>query len=108
MSDKKPPVIEIVVGTQFTPIPGFSNAHLGLFWQALGPQKWPKTTDMQPVEPVQEVFGIRPAWEGVLRLKLHQDPSARLFVRTEREDRLVQLQNGRLHYNWGQQEGGKY
>lgn len=35
-------------------------------------------------------------------------PEGRLWIRNESRDRLIQVQNGRLHYNWVAQSGSDY
>ena len=61
---RKPPVVETVLGVQFDPIPGFSNAHLGAFWKRLlahensgSAGEWRTLTDAPPIEPTFERFG---------------------------------------------------
>lgn len=107
----RPPVVETVLGVQFQPLRGFHNGHLGAFWKKLGPE-WPIVTDAPTLEPVYERFGENDAW-GSLRpgLKLTSDPAARLQIRNAARDAMIQLQNGRFHYNWlgaGQHEYTRY
>jgi len=108
-SFERPPVIETVLGVQFDPLQEFRNAHLGAFWKFLGPAEWPKVTDAPTIDPQFERFGEAAAWQprGV-HLKISQDPSARLMMHNAAGDRMIQLQNGRLHYNWLGQIGGPY
>lgn len=51
-----PPVVETVVGVQFQSLSGFTNAHLGAFWQALGVQDWPTVQDVPPLPRQEERF----------------------------------------------------
>lgn len=106
-SFERPPVIETVMGVQFDPLPGLHNAHLGAFWTKLEPGKWPKVTDAPALEPQFERFDESLAWRG-LKLKLTQDPSARIQIRNASGDRMIQVQNGRFHYNWLGHHGGPY
>jgi uncharacterized protein (TIGR04255 family) len=105
----KPPVAETVLGFQFDPIPGFSNAHLGAFWKRLG-GSWTNLSDMPPLEPQHERFGAELQWAaaGLFSLRLSQNPGARLQVRNAARNRMVQIQNGRLHYNWIGHDGSPY
>ncbi|MBI4605644.1 MAG: TIGR04255 family protein [Planctomycetes bacterium] len=96
---ERPPVVETVLGVQFDRLAGFHNGHLGSFWNKLGPE-WTKVTDAPPLEPQSEIFGKAKGLSGLLQLKLRQDSSARLQIRNEAEDRMIQVQNGRFHYNW--------
>ena len=116
-SFKRPPVVETVLGVQFEPLRGFRNAHLGAFWKFLeacwkGPDDpWTtldadwrgvsKVADATPLDAAFELFGERQTWGGVgPRLKISRDPSSRIQIRNASGDRMIQLQNGRLHYNW--------
>ncbi|NQV25671.1 MAG: TIGR04255 family protein [Rhodopirellula sp.] len=103
-----PPVVETVVGVQFRPIPGFTNAHLGAFWQALGQQGWPLVADMPQLPRQEERFSPEGQWGRRIQLQLTQDPSARVQMRNSEGNRMVQLQNGRLHLNWLGKGGDKY
>ncbi len=123
MSDKpipsfrKPPVVETVLGVQFDRIPGFKNAHLGAFWKHLlahpvgvsNGDHWEKVDDVPPIEPVIERFDDDQAWSQFQpALRLTQDASTRLQIRNSSGDAMIQIQNGRLHYNWIGQPGKDY
>ncbi len=105
---ERPPVVETVLGVQFEPLPGFRNAHLGAFWKRLG-EEWPHVSDAAPIGLQFERFDDAEAWGEVgLHLKLTQDPSVRVQIRNAARDRMIQVQNGRLHYNWVGANGGGY
>lgn len=95
----QPPVVETVLGVQFEPIPGFRNAHLGAFWKSLD-AGWSEVSDAPPLQPQHERFDVQaqPRTAG-LHLSLLTDPVARVQIRRGK-DRMVQVQNGRLLYNW--------
>ena len=97
----KPPVVETVLGIQFAPLPAFTNAHLGAFWKTLGSQ-WPVVADAPPLPNQLERFGEERAWSplGMLNLMLTQQPISRVQIRNAQRDRMIQLQNGQIHYNW--------
>lgn len=106
---EKPPVVETILGVQFDPLPKFRNAHLGSFWKSLDQEEWPTVIDAPPLEPVYERFGDSLHWSAAgLRLKFSQDVSARLQIRNRTADRMIQVQNGRLHFNWLGRNGGNY
>ena len=98
-SFENPPVIETVLGVQFDRLEGFRNAHLGAFWKTLEAD-WVNLADAPTLEPAFEEFGEGQVWGALGQLKLTQYPSSRLQIRNEAADRMIQLQNGRLHYNW--------
>lgn len=96
-----PPVIERVLGAQFNPIQAFTNAHLGAFWTSLGPE-WPEVTDAPLLPQEQERFGKERIWDklGLIRLSLTDTPAARVQIRRRDGNRMIQVQNGRILYNW--------
>lgn len=102
----RPPVVETILGVQFDPIPGFGNAHLGAFWSTLG-SDWPIVVDAHSLEPQFERFGEQDGWSG-FRIKLTQDPSMRIRVKSADGSRMIQVQNGRFHYTHWLGQGSEY
>jgi uncharacterized protein (TIGR04255 family) len=51
----RPPLIELVVGVQFDPMPALTAAYLGLFWRELGAE-WPDVSETPALEPQFERF----------------------------------------------------
>lgn len=95
-----PPVIETILGVQFQPLRSFSNAHLGAFWKELDEQ-WADVSDAPPLPPQFEEFGEARSWAQVgLQLRVTQEVASRLQIRNATKDRMIQIQNSRLHYNW--------
>lgn len=104
----RPPVVETVLGVQFAPIKGFRNAHLGAFWKELGGD-WAKVADAPLIRPQKEVFGEHLGWPPAgMQLDLVQNLATRLQVTNQDGDRMIQLQNDRLHFNWVGLDGGPY
>lgn len=106
---RKPPVAEVVLGAQFDPLPGFTNGHLGAFWKSL-PGEWPTTDDAPALPQEFERFGDEQQMVqlGLIRFSLSQTPASRLRIWNRRKDRMIQIQNGRLHYNWLGEEDQEY
>jgi uncharacterized protein (TIGR04255 family) len=105
---ERPPVIETVLGVQFTPLPEFRNAHLGAFWKRLGPE-WPNVSDAPPLPPHFERFAETDRWtESGLKLTIGKDPNVRIQIRNAKKDRMLQVQNGRFLYNWVGEGGSQY
>lgn len=105
----KPPVIETVLGVQFVPLQKFTNAHLGAFWKKLPQEEWDNVSDAETLESVFEEFGDERSWVPPgMQLKISRDPSRRLRIRNHTNDRMIQIQNSRFHYNWLGQGGGEY
>ena len=106
---KNPPVVETVLGIQFQPLQGFTNAHLGAFWAFLKTDAWPNTADAPLLAPQYEKFSERAKW-SMLRsaFTLTQDNAARIQFTSRDKDRMVQLQKSRLHLNWLGRGGKEY
>jgi uncharacterized protein (TIGR04255 family) len=104
----RPPVIETVLGAQFERLPGLKNAHLGAFWKALDSDDWPTVSDAPPLQPQFERFVKSARWAKGLQIQLTQDPTSRLQIRNKAGERMIQVQNGRIHFNWLGDEGGEY
>ncbi len=104
-----PPVVETILGVQFEPLPDFRNAHLGAFWKTLNQNEWPKVADAPPLESQVERFSEQMEWGRMaFQFKLAQDMPNRLQVSNKDGDRMIQVQNGRLHFNWLGKAGGPY
>ena len=103
-----PPVVETILGVQFDRLPGFGNAHLGAFWKTLDNDEWPIVVDAPPLAPQYERFTDAARWAKGVQLQLTQDPACRLQIKNNDGDRMIQLQNTRLHFNWLGEAGGGY
>jgi uncharacterized protein (TIGR04255 family) len=104
----KPPVVETVLGVQFDPLSEFSSALLGAFWRDLG-AGWPKVNDAPLLSDQFEHFADgAPAWAGNrLQLRISQNPNSRIRIWNSDDDRMLQVQQTRFHYNWlGHKKGG--
>ena len=113
-SFENPPVIETILGVQFEPIRGLSAGHLGAFWKRLqshdpSGESWCRLADAPALEPTFETFAKGQRWlPNALRVTFGQPPPTRLQVRNEPGDAMVQIQNGRLHYNWIRKSDADY
>lgn len=105
---ENPPVVETVLGVQFDRLSGFRNAHLGAFWKTLDTGEWPIVQDVPPLPPQFERFEEEARWAKGVQLQLTQDPASRLQIKNRDGDRMIQVQNGRLYFNWLGESGGNY
>lgn len=103
-----PPVVETVLGVQFDRLPGFRNAHLGAFWKTLDNSEWPVVQDVPPLPPQFERFEEAARWAKGVRFQFSQDPACRLQIKNKDGDRMMQVQNGRFHFNWLGESGIGY
>jgi uncharacterized protein (TIGR04255 family) len=99
-----PPVVETVLGVQFEPLPGYTAAHAGRFWTEYLNEDWPSTIETDRISEQFERFGQDVRWVPN-RIKLLQDaPSPRIQFVSKDEERMIQVQNTRFHYNWRKRE----
>ncbi len=103
-----PPVVETILGVQFELLPGFRNAHLGGFWKTLDTEEWPNVWDAPLLPPQFEQFAESFKWVPGIQFQFTQNPTSRLQIKNRDGDRMIQLQNGRLHFNWLGQPGREY
>lgn len=73
-------------------------------------EEWAEVTDAPPIPATREDFGSVSLWRpSGIQLTMSQDPSARIQARSGSGDAMIQVQNGRLHYNWlGRDATGAY
>lgn len=97
----KPPVVETVLGVQFKPIGGLTDSHMGAYWAGLK-SEWPVVKNAAPLAEQFEHFGERgPSWAlASLQIQITQDPSSRMVMTHRDENRIIQIQNNRFHFNW--------
>ncbi|MBY0231033.1 MAG: TIGR04255 family protein [Gemmataceae bacterium] len=98
-----PPIVELVLGAQFSPLTRLTAGHFGKLWQALGPD-WIEPGDGPPVEDHFELFDRpRPAGRELPFRPLLLP--ARFTLGHKGKDRLLQFQSTRFHLNWRKREG---
>jgi uncharacterized protein (TIGR04255 family) len=93
---EKPPVIEVVLGVQFSPLAALSAGHMGLLWNKFR-KEFPQTQDQPPLpraserfdKPEPPSFRIEPASMTPRCWFLNQDGTE-----------LLQVQQDRFHHNW--------
>lgn len=89
------PVVEVVVGLEFSPIPNFgiiSLAALHDLWES----RFPTVEEHEALPPTRPMRA-----PGGFELQFGQGlPPARLWLISEGRDRLIQVQRDRLLFNW--------
>ena len=99
VSFRHPPVVETVLCVQFDRLAGLTNAHLGAFWEGMRCD-WPQAVDAPWLPEQSEVFGEPRSWQPSMHLRFSQQQSTRVQMKNESGDRMIQIQNCRLDYNW--------
>ena len=98
---KNPPIVEFVLGVQFSPLTKLSAGHFGLFWKELG-EEWVSAEDGPPLPDQFELFD-RPKWSQPSGIELRVAmgmPAGRFILHHRNQDRLIQIQRTRFHFNW--------
>lgn len=101
-----PPIIELVLGAQFSPLTKLTTGHFGLFWNELG-NDWTEPGDGPLIEDQFELFD-RPRWRAPIAVQLRLEPlrlPGRFTIGHRDKDRLLQIQASRFHLNWRRREG---
>lgn len=86
-----PPIDEVILGTQFSRLPGFTQAHVGLIWSEVKGE-YPKTQDQPPL------ITFAPEMSGV---PFFQNAGLfRVWLLTADDTEILQIQNDRILRNW--------
>jgi uncharacterized protein (TIGR04255 family) len=96
---ERPPVIEVVCGIQFEPIPNFHATTFGLFWQTIR-DEYIQAQEMPPLPKVIEQF---PPVANISQPRLEilgTPPLPRIFFVNKIPSWLIQLQRDRFLHNW--------
>ena len=104
-----PPIVELVLGVQFSPLTKLTSGHFGLFWKALG-DDWEEPSDGPILEDQFELFD-RPRWGVPTGMQFRLEPvrfPGRFVIGHKNKDRLIQMQATRFHLNWRKRPGGVY
>jgi uncharacterized protein (TIGR04255 family) len=100
-----PPIVELVLGAQFSALTKLRAGHFGQFWNELG-SDWINPEDGPLLEDQFELFD-RPKWNAPASLQLRLEPfrlPGRFLLGHKSKDRLLQIQATRLHLNWRKRE----
>lgn len=96
------PLVELVLGVQFSPLTKLTSGHLGWYWRDELGSDWTIPSDGPTIEDQFELFD-RPQWARLGRLEFRLAPvngPGRFIVDHRDEDRRLQVQPTRFHLNW--------
>lgn len=102
---RRPPVIETVLGVQFSPLKSFSIPHFGVFWNAIR-SDYPTQEVKPPLGPIIEKFGVPPPMDAP-SLKFMAEPEARCWFIDASGTQLIQVQQDRFIRNWRKVTGSE-
>jgi uncharacterized protein (TIGR04255 family) len=97
-----PPIVELVLGVQFSPLMNFSAGHLGWFWKKYLSDDWSKSLSVPAISDQFERFDNAQGWnvEGLRLLLGGVGLPGRLQITTVTGEHMIQIQPTRFHYNW--------
>jgi uncharacterized protein (TIGR04255 family) len=95
----QPPVDEVALSLQFSPIPGFGIAHFGLFWDRIR-GNYPRFETKPPIANVTESVGSGTHLGQQIGISLVTTPQIRCWYLEQGGSRLVQVQNDHFVHNW--------
>ncbi len=99
-SYRSPPLVEVVLGVQFEPLPALGMARLGQYWATLK-DRYPNTRHAPPLVPVFERFGTDALAQGPPGIQIDLGaPLPRLWCIAADERLLIQCQADRFLFNW--------
>ena len=108
---ENPPLVEFVLGVQFSPLTELRSAHFGLFWATLRnlPEDWQIANDATEIPDQFELFNT-PLWrkqsQNAFRFEMGGH-TGRCQIENQSRDRMIQVQQTRFHLNWRKSEGQK-
>ena len=98
---ERPPLVEVVLGVQFSELCGYRTFHGGLLWHSKFRNEFPICMEQPPIEPAFETFGsgipTRPHFQVQLT---DSPPPPRLWFVNNEQTELVQIQADRFLHNW--------
>ena len=94
---EEPPVIETVLGVQFSPLKPFTTRVFG-FYRELVKEQFPHFEIQDPIIPAVEEFGVTRTFP--IGVQVVSAPDFRCWYIDESETRLIQLQKDRFIHNW--------
>lgn len=101
-----PPVVETVLGVEFTPLAKWGVPHFGMFWDRIRDQ-YDHFEVQPPLPSIIETFGEREFPNQPQMLFLSSNDVRCWFI--DASDRtLLQVQNNRFTFNWRKSEGVVY
>lgn len=96
----RPPVEEVAMSVQFTPLAALTTAHVARYWESVR-DRFPRWNEARPIDAVVELFGAPRM--GVPRFSLTVEGGViphRALFEDERGTELVQVQRDRFVRNW--------
>jgi uncharacterized protein (TIGR04255 family) len=97
-SFRNPPLVEVVCGFQFRPLPLFQATHYGLFWQTVR-KDFPSSRTVLPLGGSPQLLSVSPDQPTSISVDLEPD-FPRVWLVSADDSSLIQLQKDRFLLNW--------
>ena len=101
----RPPIVETVIGVQFTPLQGFRSHHYGWLWREfLSANGWNPVADEKPLPEYVERFDdihlklTRPDVSSASAFKV------RLKLKSPDRSRTIQVQPDKFYFSWARED----
>lgn len=96
-----PPLTEVVMGVQFSPLQNLKTTHFHPFWEMFK-SEYPDVEEHPPLGPSFETFGgVNPSIAPNIRIDFQQTPALpRVWFVSEDKINVLQFQKDRLVHNW--------
>lgn len=98
---KRPPLIEVVLGVQFSELRAYRTQHTGLLWGSRFRADFPICKERRAIDAAFETFGSGAPRQPGLQLEIGPGPAVpRMWFIKEDDSELVQVQADRFLHNW--------
>lgn len=108
---KRPPLVEVVLGVQFSELTGYRTHHAGLLWERHFRRDFPRCVERPPIEAVFETFGRASLGPPSLKVQIVEAPGPivpRLWFIKDDHTELIQMQADRFLHNWRSEQKAPY
>jgi uncharacterized protein (TIGR04255 family) len=103
-----PPVAEVALSVQFKRLDDFTTPFIGLLWAEKYRDKYPKTEELNPLEPIFEIIPGHNLPKLSISVEIKdKPPTHRCWFLNVGGTELVQVQQDRFAYNWRKEESDK-
>lgn len=103
----RPPLVEVVLGVQFSDLTDYRTHHAGLLWDKHFRTEFPRCVERRPIDAVFETFGAVSQGQPRLQVQVLEAPGPvlpRLWFINDDDTELVQIQADRFLHNWRRSE----
>ena len=107
----RPPLVEVVLGVQFSDLTDYRTHHAGLLWDKHFRADFPRCVERHPIAAIFETFGAVSQGQPRLQVQVLEAPGPvvpRLWFINDGDTELVQIQADRFLHNWRREKKASY